>query len=767
LEKSTSFISGYTMLNFYYQKSLALIAPSTTNTNITITQRMLGIVDSLGSPWVAGFGAYGQLGNSTLDARFSFGPLLNPVSCKAITFSYGGAAFLDSNGMIWCVGAKPGDNTDTAKSSPVLIARSSSYRNICGNGYNGSNIFTALDGDGSVWSWGYNGYGMLGNNSTVSTISPVSIIRAGSYIHIAGGGGYNVLAIDGSTGMIWSWGNNSAGQVGDNTVTNRSSPVAIARSSSYIFCVTGGSVSNSHSIAIDALNGSLWSWGNNTHGQVGDNTTTNRSSPVSVTLGGSFIHVAAGSHCSFAVDSNNVLWSWGGNYSGQLGDGTFVNKSSPISIASNVKYVYASGLTDSSTVSTDVNLYDAVVYMDLGGGLWAFGSNAWGQFGLEVAPSCATPKSIPVTFKQRETGVCGTIEINNDGRIWAWGRDDGSGFLGLSTMNISYIPAQVLQSAPYVGLQIKRRISGVIDSSTGRIFMWGDNSKGALGNNSTVSTSSPVSVVGTRSFTKLATCQYTSAAIEGSTGNIYTWGVATVGALGNNQTAVNRSSPNSIARIASYTQVACGDFSATSTCFWALDGATGMVWAWGQNGSALMSGALGTNNSNVNTNASSPVAIARSASYSKLASGQNVAGIIDGSTGMIYCWGRNVSGNVGDGTVISRSSPTAIARSSSYKDLSFGLWSAIALDAVNGSVWGWGSCEDGQIGPVLVTDYFIASPVSIPIPYSAVSVRMTGYTSFIWDYLGNIWAVGNSALGQISTSGIIASPISIGKVILK
>jgi hypothetical protein len=160
---------------------------------------------------------------------------------------------------------------------------------------------------GQVFTAGENYYGQLGDGFRIDRFSPVSIARYGSYVAISAKGNGNTVAID-SNGMIWTWGRNDYGELGDNTTTYRSSPVSIVRSGSYV-SVSAGAV---HTVAIDDV-GMVWAWGANGYGGLGDNTNVNKSSPVSIARFGSYIAVSAGAVHTVAIDDVGMVWAWGAN----------------------------------------------------------------------------------------------------------------------------------------------------------------------------------------------------------------------------------------------------------------------------------------------------------------------------------------------------------------------------------------------------------------------------------------------------------------------
>ena len=177
-----------------------------------------------------------------------------------------------------------------------------------------------LKADGTVWSFGWNTFGQLGDGTLGSErYTPVPVSGLANVIAIsASSSGWHSLAVK-SDGTVWGWGRNDRGQLGDGTTVDRLSPVQVNALTGARSVVAG----NFHSLAVKA-DGSVWAWGDNFHGQLGDGTTTPRTVPVQVSGLGSVAAVAAGQSLSVALKADGTVWSWGGNnWSGQLGDGTF------------------------------------------------------------------------------------------------------------------------------------------------------------------------------------------------------------------------------------------------------------------------------------------------------------------------------------------------------------------------------------------------------------------------------------------------------------
>ena len=284
-----------------------------------------------GTLWTWGSNTNGQLGDNTTTSRSSpvqtvaFGTNWKQVSVSSLNPYF--TAAIKTDGTLWCWGLNSlgqlGNNTTTRRSSPVqTVAFGTNWKQVsCGN-----NHAVAIKTDGTLWTWGYNFYGNLGDNTATSKSSPVQTIAFGTnWKQISCGSEYNA-AIK-TDGTLWVWGYNLSGQLGDNTATNKSSPIQT---------ITGGTnwkqaacgLNHTASIKTD---GTLWLWGANASGQLGDNTTAAKSSPVqTVSFGTNWKQVACGSSHTAAIKTDGTLWSWGNNPSGQLGNNTVTTRSSPV-----------------------------------------------------------------------------------------------------------------------------------------------------------------------------------------------------------------------------------------------------------------------------------------------------------------------------------------------------------------------------------------------------------------------------------------------------
>jgi len=275
-----------------------------------------------------------------------------------------------------------GNNSTIDRSSPVSVV--SGFTDWCQVSA-GQCHSVGIRFNGTAWAWGDGTYGKLGNNSTIIRSSPV-LVAGGftDWCQIAAGECFHTLAVR-KNGTAWAWGNNGQGRLGDNNsvVINRSSPVSVAGGFTDWCQVSAG---NLHSLGLRA-NGTAWAWGSGEFGELGTDTSgfgSSRSSPVSV-VGGftDWCQISAGGAQSLGLRSNGTAWAWGFNSNGRLGDNSTINRSSPVSVVG--------GFTDWCQVSGGLSHNLGV---RTNGTAWGWGFNGQGQLGDNCTIQRSSPVSI-------------------------------------------------------------------------------------------------------------------------------------------------------------------------------------------------------------------------------------------------------------------------------------------------------------------------------------------------------------------------------------
>ena len=320
---------------------------------------------------------------------------------------------------LWLWGANSygqlGDNTVGFVQSPIqTISGGTNWKLVAGGTY----ITTAIKTDGTLWLWGYNSYGQLGTGSgIVHRSSPVQTVSGGTNWKQVSAGGFTTGAIK-TDGTLWTWGGGANGQLGNNTVSGRSSPGQTISAGTNWKQVSAG---RDYTAAIKT-DGTLWLWGKNSYGQLGRNDGTDRSSPIQTVSGGTnWKLVTSGYYHTAAIKTDGTLWIWGSNSVGELGTNNTTSRSSPVQTVS--------GGTNWKQVSLGNNWqHTAAIKTD--GTLWTWGSNTNGGLG----DNTTTPRSSPVqtvsggtNWRQVSAGGFTTGAIKTDGTLWTWGSSAGLG----------------------------------------------------------------------------------------------------------------------------------------------------------------------------------------------------------------------------------------------------------------------------------------------------------------------------------------------------
>ena len=318
--------------NVIYRSSPVQVGSLTTWSNIAGGAAFTIATKTDGSLWSWGRNLYGYLGQGNITDTSS--PIqvgsLTTWSNVAVGFSYAMATKTD--GSLWSWGrnnyGQLGQNIAYAihRSSPVQVGTLTTWSNIAG----GTNHAMATKTDGTLWAWGYNFFGQLGDGTTSNKSSPVQVGSLTTWSNIAGGNNHTIATK--TDGTLWAWGYNSNGQLGQNNLIYRSSPVQVGTLTTWSNIACG----TDHTLATKT-DGTLWAWGYNTYGQLGLNVSggyATRSSPVQVGSLTTWSNIAGGQYFTTAKKTDGSLWGWGINNSGQLGDNSTISRSSPVQIGS-------------------------------------------------------------------------------------------------------------------------------------------------------------------------------------------------------------------------------------------------------------------------------------------------------------------------------------------------------------------------------------------------------------------------------------------------
>ena len=314
---------------------------------------------------------------------------------------------LKSNGTVWSWGyngyGQLGDETMTDKNKPVEVKKLKDVTAVAGGWLHTA----ALKSDGTVWSWGLNEFGQLGDGTNIESNTPIQITGLPNIFDVACGGHFT-LALK-SDGTVWTWGDNVNGQLGDGTNTKSNVPIQV-NGISDIRAIAAG---YSHVVVLKS-DGTVWAWGLNSYGQLGDGTTVLSNTPIMVTGISDVVAIRCGGLFTVALKSDGTVWAWGYNLNGELGDGTNTNSSTPLQIG---------GLRDVISISGGKN-HNFAQKSD--GSVWAWGLNSSGQLGDGTNIDRNIPTEVTLADGLEDTnaiagGLYHTITLKPNGKIMASG----------------------------------------------------------------------------------------------------------------------------------------------------------------------------------------------------------------------------------------------------------------------------------------------------------------------------------------------------------
>ena len=715
-------------------------------------------IQSPGTLWSWGSNSWGQLGVNTFGIFQTSSPVQVQAPNVPLTGQWTSTSSapgngnsqlgIQTNGTLWAWGNNSfgmlGNNTSTQNNilSPIQIGALSNWSKVATGGY----FNAAIQSPGTLWAWGSNSVGQLGINTAGANgvSSPVQVGSLSYWAQVACG--FVFTAGVQSNGTLWTWGYNADGQLGINTLTlTYSSPVQVAATGSAVWRNIGTSVNNNQ-IGIQS-NGTLWTWGNNSYGQLGNNTSTlsTFSSPVQVGTINYWTQAVTGSSFTMAIQSPGTLWSWGYNVNGQLGLNTGTAAiSSPVQVGTNSNWAQiSSGSSQTAAIQSN-------------GTLWSWGLNTLGTLGLSDNTNRSSPTQIGglSIWTQVALGAAHGAAIQSPGTLWTWG-SNSYGQLGNNTTTISSVlsPVQIGALSNWAQVACGYYHTTAIQSN-GTLWAWGLNQLGALAQNNTQPYSSPVQVGALSLWTQVSPGGFYTLALQ-TPGTLWSWGYDQYGQLGNNSViAYGISSPAQVGVLSTWTQVTAQASSGSGLV------SSGTLYAWGTNSY----GQLGANTSG-NNGVSTPVLVysANTSIWSRISLGYNFVVAIQ-SNGTLWGWGNNSFGQLGINSNVGSLSPVQVGALSIWTQLANGWASTVALQS-NGTLWAWGNNSQGQLGLNNGILSNVLSPVQIGALSNWIKIAGGGYHAIAAQSNGTLWAWGSNSYGQlgINTSTVTySSPVQIG-----
>ena len=648
----------------------------------------------------------------------------------------------------------------------------------------GINSSVALRADGTVWAWGHNSHGQLGSpTSSCSTYypqepcSPVPVLVPGlSNITAIAAGARHVLALK-SDGTVWAWGDNHFGQLGDGTTSDTSSPVPVGGATPLrAVAISAGLV---HSLALKA-DGSVWAWGDNTRKQLGATTEAitcthdQSSSPCATTpvpvltrtvYPFGFVDydplaavraIAAGGFHNLALRSDGTVSAWGANTFGQLGLG---NPGDDVPSPQKTDE-----LEDVRALAAGADFSLALLS---NGTVRAWGDNVYGQLGVGTdtgpdqcpqefssgtfdRPCSPTPLPVPGlnSVIAMAAGSLHALVVTTDGHVWGWG-NDSFGQVGDSALNpvdAVTLPVQLIEPLDVTSVAAGGLHSFALTGVTRR-SAWGSNAQGQFGQDTP------------RSMMALAAGESHSLAVMGY-GQATAWGANSYGQLGDGTAGPSRSMPQpvSVPFLISHQLFPIEDVSAVAggvSHSLALL-ASGKVYAWGQNARGQLGDGLGTYQDQY-----TPVKVRTLSGVVAMSAGawHSLALKADGT---VWAWGENAQGQLGVPTSTAQSDlPVQVAGLKGIIAVAAGRNHSLALKH-DGTVWAWGYNVQGQLGDNGASRY---SPRQVGSLTDVKAIAAGGWHSAALTTAGGVYTWGDNGYGQLG-DGTTASGSSPRRVVM-
>jgi alpha-tubulin suppressor-like RCC1 family protein len=701
-----------------------------------------------------GENCHGQLGNG-IDCSSVYRPAAVPYLAGAVAIAAGEShsLALKSDGTVWAWGyngrGQLGYGSYTATSEPVTVQNLQPSVVAIDAGDNHS---LARMSDGTVWAWGTNDHGELGNGSNAANSSvPVRVSNFSAAVAIAAGGEHN-LALR-ADGTVWAWGYNGYGQLGTGSTGGYSAvPVQVSNLTGVVSVAAGYGFSFAR-----RSDGTVWAWGRNESGQLGNGTNADSNVPVMVSNLTGVVDIASAVHHSLALRSDGTVWAWGGNIYGELGSGTdnashvpvaVLNLTGAVAIAAGGLHslalksdgtVWAWGAGNGSVPAAvnDLNGAAAIAAGGLhslalkGGTVVAWGINDWGQLGNGVSAHSNVPVvvsslsgvvTVAASAAYEEAGAKYSLALKSDGTVWEWG-DGTNSNVPVRKGNLTDVVA--ISVGSYHVLALKK--DGAVCSWT--IKWYGSNT--------------PAPVSGLSGVVAVAAGSLHSLALR-SDGTVWTWRQGDVDNV-----------PTPLTGLTGVVALAAGLEHSLALK------SDGTVWAWG-------SGPLGNG---TDTQSSVPVPVSHLTGVVAIAANysQRLALTSDGA---VWAWGYDPFGQLGNGSNV----PVPVHNLTGVA-ITAGGWHNLVLKG-DGSVWAWGANGYGELGngsntaslvPVEVRNLTGAVAIGAGDGYSLAAVA-DGIPQVILDPTD--FSFGNQTAGTASAPRVLTitntgeAPLAIHAVVL-
>jgi alpha-tubulin suppressor-like RCC1 family protein len=544
----------------------------------------------------------------------------------------------------------------------------------------------------------------------------------------------------------YCWGNNGGGQLGDGSGANRNVPTVVSGIQGFIAVAAG----LSHTCGLTAA-GEAYCWGTNEFGQLGDGTTTSRSTPTRVVGGQLFKSLVAGVSHTCGLTSTERAYCWGLNADGQLGDATTTNRLYPKRVLGTSSFTMVTAGWFHSCGRTS------------SGGVYCWGGNPDGQLGTGNTTSQAVPTLVSGadTYATVTAGARHTCALSSQGSARCWGLNN-QGQLGDGSGVARSVPTAVSGGLAFASIATGYfHTCGTTPQK--KAYCWGWNEHGQVGDATTIDRLAPVAVYGGDGYEVIArgggyhTCGLQTDSL------VSCWGQNAFGEVGDGSNTT-RTTPTIVSGgVAIFKLAANWDH----TCGLS---AAGAAYCWGQ-GQAIGDGTFGGKNV--------PAAVTGGFVFSDIygaAQGSHFCGRT--SAGLAYCWGKNSEFELGDGTNVSRATPTAVGGGLTFSSLGGGFTRGRCALSSSGGAYCWGSPGGtGVLGDATFVARSAPGPVAGGLSFSNIAsghthvcaLGVSNDSAYCWGTNGN-GQVGSGTVGNNDaywtpsavTGGLAFSALALG-----
>ena len=647
----------------------------------------------------------------------------------------------------------------------------------------GTETSYALTEDGRLFGWGYNSYGVIGDGTDIDRLAPVDVTRnfeLDDFEKIIKADFGNTLSVVLTNfGRVFTWGNNSGGQLGDGASADTLIPVDITENFALEVddMIVDIEVGGDNSFALTE-SGDLFAWGSNENGKLGDGTEDDQYLPINVidNIGLYYYEtiemMSLGGEHSMIVTSSGRLISWGANGEGELGDGSSTTNSTPTDVTSYL------GLHTEEVVVQAIAGYGTSMALTSEGRVMTWGNNEYGQMADGTLESKSSPVDVTANFSFEEDEYiieASTVEgfviaLTNQNRVFTWGYND-DGQLGTGDSTQYPLPQDitlVLGLAPTEGIinVDASYYNSTVLTDTGRCLIWGYNGQGQIGDGTKTDSLIPIDIQDNFRITSIMEAslahdetivdvsigKYHYAAVT-SYGNLFTWGDNFFGQLGDG-TVLNTNQPMNItnqfnlAEVEKIIDVELGEYHSVALTN------TGRVFTWGENEIGQL-GNMSTTDLYVPTELPASdfgsEGVVSITVYDKMNAAMT-------ASGRLFTWGFNWHGELGDGTEVHKLVPTEVtgnfglAVDETIEKISFGLYHT-ALITSAGRLFTWGNNSYGELGtgttsivPTLIpTELSLSNFGGHPI----VDVSAGYHTTAVVTDTGKLYTWGLNNVGQL------------------